>query len=340
MESIPPDLLPSTALGTESVVADSLLRKRGSKPRSLRIIGVGGGKGGIGKSLLSASLGIELSRRGKRVVMIDADLGGANLHTCLGIEQPAVGIGDFFERRVARLEDVLTPTGIENLTLVSGAKDPLEVANPKHHQKLRLLRGIQTLDADVAILDIGSGTSFNVLDFFLVADDGILTLVPEPTSVENGYRFLKAAFYRRLKTVEKVYGLEELLQSVGRSVGAGSLSLGPRALLAEVLKRDAAVGRLLESEMQRFRPRLVVNMARTPGDVEVGDAVVAAWRKFFGLEMDYLGCIGYDEEVWRCVRLKRPLLVQSASGITAAAVRAIVDRLLRLDGQPMQGVTG
>src|SRR5579872_4861604 len=69
----------------------------------LRIVGVGGGKGGIGKSLLSASLGIELARRGNRVVLVDADLGGANLHTCLGIDLPAVGIGDFFEHRVAGL---------------------------------------------------------------------------------------------------------------------------------------------------------------------------------------------------------------------------------------------
>jgi flagellar biosynthesis protein FlhG len=273
--------------------------------------------------LLSASLGIDLARRGHRVVLVDADLGGANLHTCLGIDQPAVGIGDFLDHRVGDLDEAVTQTGVENLTLVSGARDPL-----KHHQKLRLLRGIQSLAADFAILDIGSGTNFNVLDFFLVADHGILTLVPEPTSIENGYRFLKAAFYRRLKAVEKLYGIQDLLQSVARQTGA---TQGPRALLTEVSKRDATVGRLLEMEMQRFRPRLVINMARTPADFEVGDAVVAAWRKFFGLEMDYLGSIGYDDEVWRWVRLKRPLLVQSPGGTTAAAVRAIADHLLQLD---------
>src|SRR5581483_2879923 len=294
----------------------------------LRILGVGGGKGGIGKSLLSASLGIEFARRGHRVVLVDTDLGGANLHTCLGIDLPAVGIGDFFEHRVESLAEALTPTSVPNLALVSGARDPLDVANPKHHQKLRLLRSISGLTADFVILDIGSGSNFNVLDFFLVADHGILTLVPEPTSIENGYRFLKAAFYRRLKAVEKLYGIQDLLQSVGRQTGAAQ---GPRALLAEVGRRDATVGRLLELEMQRFRPRLVVNMARTPADFEVGDAVVAAWKKFFGLEMDYLGTIGYDDEVWRWVRLKRPLLVQSPGVATAAAIRAIVDRLIQLD---------
>ncbi len=302
----------------------------------LRIVGVGGGKGGIGKSLVSASLGIELARRGNRVVLVDADLGGANLHTCLGIEQVKVGLGDFIERRVGKLEDALVPTGIPNLTLVSGASDQLDIANPKHQQKVRLLRSVQNLDADYAVLDIGSGTSFNVLDFFLVADHGILTLIPEPTSVENAYRFLKAAFYRRLKAVESVYGLTDLLATSGRAV-AGGLQ-GPRALLAAARERDPALGEVLEREMGKFRPRLVVNMARTAGDREVGEAVVSAWRRYFGLEMDYLGCIGYDDDVWRSVRAKQALLLQYPSGETATAVAGIVDRLLRLEQPPLVAV--
>ncbi len=306
-------------------------RRSRAVPRdaSLHIIGVGGGKGGIGKSLLSASLGIDLARRGFRVVLLDTDLGGANLHTCLGIEQPSVGLGTFFDDRLSRLEDVLAPTGIPNLLLLSGAQDPLDIANPKHHQKLRLLRAVQQIKADYAVLDIGSGTSFNVLDFFLAADHGILAMVPEPTSVENGYRFLKSAFYRRLKAVEKAFGIAELLQSVNRQPGAASQ--GPRGLLNEVSLRDPEAGRLLEAQMQQFRPRLVVNMARTPGDFEVGEAVAAAWRKFFGLEMDYLGCIGYDDDVWRCVRTKRPLLIENPNGPTAIAVRGIADQLLAMD---------
>jgi flagellar biosynthesis protein FlhG len=301
------------------------------------VVGVGGGKGGIGKSLVSASLGIELARRGHRVVLVDADLGGANLHTCLGLEQPKSGLGDFIERRVARIEEIIVPSSVPNLSLVSGATDQLDIANPKHQQKLKLLRAVQGLEADYAILDIGSGTSFNVLDFFLVADHGILTLIPEPTSVENAYRFLKAAFYRRLRTVESLYGLGDALAAVGRAP-AGTLQ-GPRALLAAVRERDPALGTLLEREMGKFRPRLVVNMTRTPGDREVGQAVVVAWRKYFGLEMDYLGCIGYDDDVWRSVRARQALLVQYPGGPTAAAVGGIVDSLLRLE-QPVAAAVG
>jgi flagellar biosynthesis protein FlhG len=328
-------------LGASEATAEAAAPPRPRPARSttrgaaggLRIVGVGGGKGGIGKSLVSASIGIELARRGNRVVLVDVDLGGANLHTCLGIDQVKTGIGDFIEHRVEKLEDVLVPTGVSNLSLASGASDQLDIANPKHQQKLRLLRSVQNLDADYAILDIGSGTSFNVLDFFLVADHGILTLIPEPTSVENAYRFLKAAFYRRLRTVESVYGLGDVLAAAGRAV-SGALQ-GPRALLSAVRERDTALGDVLEREMRKFRPRLVVNMARTPGDREVGEAVVAAWRKYFGLEMDYLGCIGYDDDVWRSVRAKKPLLLEFPGGETAHAVGGIVDRLLQLEQPPL-----
>src|SRR3954451_15556884 len=77
-----------------------------------RILAVGGGKGGIGKSLISANLGIELARRGLKVAVLDFDLGGANLHTCLGVDQPRLTLSDFVMRRVETLGEVLTDTGV------------------------------------------------------------------------------------------------------------------------------------------------------------------------------------------------------------------------------------
>ena len=86
-------------------------------PRPRRQIwSIGGGKGGIGKSLLAASLGWHLARLGKRVVLVDADLGGANLHTCLGLPGPSRTLGDFIQRRVERIElHGLTGTAAEHV---------------------------------------------------------------------------------------------------------------------------------------------------------------------------------------------------------------------------------
>ncbi len=296
--------------------------------RNLRIVSVGGGKGGIGKSLLSANLGIEMARRGRRVVLVDADLGGANLHTCLGIDLPRRSLSDFIERRIETIDGIISPTGIQNLGLISGALDHLDAANPRHAQKMRLLRHVQSLDADYAILDLGAGTHLTVLDFFLVSDHGVLLLVPEPTSVENAYRFVKAAFWRRLRNVAAVYGYEPLLQSV---LGQGSFQ-SPVDLVAALSERDAEAGANLIRQLRSFRPRLVVNQARTAQDAEIGNAVVSAWRKYFGLEMDYLGCITYDDEMWRTMRARRPLILEHPGSPAALSIGRIADGLIALDG--------
>jgi flagellar biosynthesis protein FlhG len=295
--------------------------------RARRIVSIGGGKGGIGKSLISANLGIELARRGKRVVLVDADLGGANLHTTLGVEVPKRTLTDFIERRVDRIEDVITPTGVENLGLVSGALDHLDAANPRYAQKMRLLRHVQSLDVDYAFLDLGAGTHSNVLDFFLVSDHGVLVLVPEPTSVENAYRFVKAAFWRRMRNVAQVYGYEPLL----RTLLASGTFRSPVELVQTISERDPDAGATLMRQLSAFRPRLVVNQVRTPQDATIGTAVVAAWKKYFGLEMDYLGSIDYDDEIWRAIRARRPLLVARPDAAAARSFAAIADALVALD---------
>ncbi|HCF59956.1 MAG TPA: ATP-binding protein, partial [Myxococcales bacterium] len=105
----------------------------------------------------------------------------------------------------------------------------------------------------------------------------------------------------------------------------------PFDVIAAVRRRDQEAGESLEREMRRFRPRLIVNQARTEADRQVGEAVVGAWRKYFGLEMDYLGAIGYDDEVWKAVRKRRPLLIERPLAETAQALARIADRIIALD---------
>ncbi|WP_370459031.1 P-loop NTPase [Aggregicoccus sp. 17bor-14] len=301
-----------------------------TRARPRRILAIGGGKGGIGKSLVSSNLGIALAQAGHRVLLVDADLGGANLHTCLGVGQPGVGLGDFVHAPRMRLEDVAVETGVPGLRLVAGAQDMLDAANLKYAQKQRLLRGIQQVQGvDYIVLDLGAGSSFNTLDFFVAADHGLLVLLPEPTSVENAYRFVKAAFFRRLQHVESQYGIEDLVETA-LTTRAGVVRT-PFDFIAEVKAEDPQLGARLEKELHSFRVRLVVNQVRTAGDRGVGRAVVSAWKKFFGLEMDELGAIPYDDEAWRAVRKRRPVLLEHPDSHAAQGLRSIAERLLALD---------
>lgn len=293
---------------------------------SRAILAVGGGKGGIGKSLVAANLGVYLSQLGRKVVLVDADLGGANLHTCLGVPPPTKTLSDFVTRKAADLREVVTPTNIERLGLISGAMDFLGAANPKYTQKLRLLREIARLDVDNVIIDLGGGTGFNILDFFLIADHGILTVVPEPTSIENAYRFIKAAYYRRLKTLEMSWNLRPLVEAAMGDRASKGLKT-PQDLVRYVEERDPAGGARLRAELEKFPLKLVVNQARAEDEQKLGVAISDACRKYFGIPMEYLGAIPYDDAVWRAVRRRRPVILDNPECNAAQAIRAVARTL-------------
>jgi len=296
--------------------------------RARRIVAVGGGKGGIGKSLVSANLGIALARAGHRVTLVDVDLGGANLHTCLGISQPQGTLSDVVTKG-SRIEGLAAPTGIDNLSLVSGAMDALDAANPRAQARARLVEQLQTLDADYLVLDLGAGTSLHTIDFFLLADHGVLVLLPEPTSVENAYRFLKAALFRRLQQTAQALGVAHLAEAALGSQGSAMRT--PAEVVKAVAEQSPEAAAQLERSLRDFRVKLVVNQVRSPADQSVGRAVVAAWKKFFGLDMDYLGAIAYDDSAWQTVRRRKPLLLDAAGSSAAANLVTVAEALVSLD---------
>jgi flagellar biosynthesis protein FlhG len=296
--------------------------------RARRIVAFGGGKGGIGKSLVAANVGIALARAGHRVLLVDGDLGGANLHTCLGVPQPSTTLSDFVLRRVP-LSQLAVPTGIERLGLISGALDALDAANPKAQVRARLLEELQAQEVDYLLLDLGAGTGVHTLDFFLLANHGVLVVLPEPTSVENAYRFLKASLLRRLQQLSRELGVEKLAE--GALGSRDSAMRTPADVVAHVRGTDPAAADALATALQAYRVKLVVNQVRAPADESVGPAVAAAWKKFFGLEMDYLGGIPYDDAAWRAVRKRRPLLLDTPDSQAAKQLEVVAARLAALE---------
>jgi flagellar biosynthesis protein FlhG len=295
-----------------------------------RIIAVGGGKGGIGKSMVSANLGVALAQAGKRVLLVDADLGGANLHTCLGVGPPESTLSDFLRRGKASLDDVMVSTGVPNLSLIAGAQDSLDAANLKYAQKQKLLRSLLSQSADYLILDLGAGTSFNTLDFFIIADHALLVVLPEPTSVENAYRFVKTAFFRKLQNAESRYGIQDLVEGALSTREGGLRTL--HDVVEQVRRKAPSDAERLERELAAFRVRLVVNQARTDSDARVGTAMVSAWKKFFGIDMDDLGALRYDDEAWKAVRKRKPVLIEQPDSPVSQGLQRIATRILTLDG--------
>jgi flagellar biosynthesis protein FlhG len=299
-----------------------------SPVRRRQIWSVGGGKGGIGKSLLAASIGWQLARMGKRVVLVDADLGGANLHTCLGVPASGRTLADFIQRRAASIEDVLVDVGPPGLSLISGASDLLSAANLKHAQKVRVMSHVRALDVDVVLIDLGAGTTFNILDFFLMSDVAILAGVPEPTSIENGYRFIKSALYRRLHAVapdETVRALVDRARDPRNEEGIKT----PLDLLTRVEAEDTAAAILLRREVASFQPRFVVNDVRDVSDVAIGHQLVAACARHLGLRASYAGFVHHDDAVWQAVRRRRLFMIDAPTSRAAEEIRQLTRGLVK-----------
>ena len=143
---------------------------------------IGGGKGGTGKTFVTSSMGTYLARKGKRIVLIDVDIGGANLHSFLGISRPKKSLSYFFEKGVP-LSKLALRTGIGNMYLITGDIHSLASDNIKFTQKLKLFRHILKLNKQYVLIDLGGGSNNNTIDTFLIADKKIA-----PMRVINNHR--------------------------------------------------------------------------------------------------------------------------------------------------------
>jgi flagellar biosynthesis protein FlhG len=297
--------------------------------RSQKIWAIGGGKGGVGKSLVTANLSIYLALMGHKVIAIDLDLGGANLHTCLGVPIPDKTLSDYFSKKTKCLSELLTPTLIPNLSIISGAQDDVSMANLRQIQRSKILSKICELKADYILLDLGAGTTTNTLDFFISADQGLLVALPEPTSIENTYRFIKSVYHRKLKMAEEFLELGPTIDKVMNSKLSDNST--PADLIKKVSEIDPHMGQKLKAEIMKFTPKLIINQVRGQGDIDIGFSMKIICKKYFSLQLNYVGYLDYDATVWQSVKKRKPLLLEFPNCGLVNNFDQIVHRLLNVN---------
>ncbi|MBI5810545.1 MAG: P-loop NTPase [Deltaproteobacteria bacterium] len=289
---------------------------------------VGGGKGGVGKSIATANIGCALALKGKDVILVDADLGGANLHTYFGIKYPPNGLEDFIKGRSSSLEDAAIETPQKGLLLISGGGEFLGIANPAHAQKQKLISAIRRLKADYIIVDLGAGSSYNVLDFFAVSNEGIVVLAPEPAAIQNAYVFLKGFVYRR---ITRLFSDNAIISGLIKEVTdpRGKESVKSFSDLCERLSReDRDAARMALSVVLAYRPKLLLNMAASKDDLRVVDAFKGAAKTFLSLETDFIGVLYSRKEVKAAARKMRPFMLDETAIEAHRDMEAIVSGLL------------
>jgi flagellar biosynthesis protein FlhG len=181
---------------------------------------------------------------------------------------------------------------------------------------------------DVVLLDLGAGTSFIIIDFFLISEVSLLTVVPEPTSIENGYRFIKSALYRRLRGAaerDSVRAIVDAALDPKNPLGIRT----PVELIARVEREDRSSAEVLRQEMTGFRPRFIVNQVRSNGDITVGHQLVSACSRHLGIRATYAGYVHYDDAVWQAVRRRKLFMADAPTSMAAEEIRQLTRDLVR-----------
>ena len=263
---------------------------------------IGGGKGGVGKSFIAAGLGASIAQRGHNVVVIDLDLGASNLHTLLGMKSPKSDLNRFLDKTVNDLESVAVPTLIPNLFFISSLNCSMEIANLLHAHKLKIISAIQKLPFEYILLDPGTGTHFNTLDFFLTSKAGILVGTPEPTSIENFFRFINAVYFRILKQTLK---RSEFHSAVKDAVtGMSGATAGTHDILKIVSKYHPDKVTYLKNKLSEFKFKLILNQFRKNMDSTLGNKIETVCNRHFHSNFQFVGTIRYDGQIHDAVYSK------------------------------------
>lgn len=287
---------------------------------------VAGGKGGTGKSVLATNLAIGMSVLGYRVILIDADLGVPNLHNYLGIKRPERSLDDFLVKKYKSLYNVIIETPLDNLKFISGAANLVEIANLPYQRKMRMIRHINQLKADIIIVDLGAGITNNTLDFFNLSSRGIVVTNPEPNANQDAYFFLKSALYRRMKQVKKQNKTidKAVMEYTGQN-GNGTFDFSRFRDFLEKQLPDA-LGEY-DHFLEEFNPRLILNKLRLFTQKKEGPWFVSLVKSFLGVEMQFIGSLKYDKRIIQSSEKVYPFLIHYPKSKVTKNLYTIIDTL-------------
>lgn len=271
-------------------MSDSSARPRPTASgRSARTIAITSGKGGVGKTFVSANLAAALARRGQRVLVLDADLGLANLDVVLNLF-PKITLHDVFTGKCDLEAAILpAPGGFSVLLAGSGLVEYSRLTNDIREQLLAIIEKMKPR-FDCILLDTGAGISDVVLFSVSLASEVMVVATPEPTSLTDAYATIKV-----LATQQNRRAIKLLVNQVGR-IGDGRTIRGQ-----------------LQQVVDRYVTPLLADQPGAPSE---------------GLKLDLVGEVPTDPAVREAI-LKRQLLMESLPGCAAAlAVGAVADKLL------------
>ncbi len=286
---------------------------------------IAGGKGGTGKSFVTSSMGTCLALGGAKTILIDADYGGANLHSFLGLNRPPHSLTDFFEKK-SLLKEIIVDAGVANLQLITGAIGSPDSESITHAQKQKLFRHIRALDADKILIDLGAGTHINTLDTFLLADKMIVVTTPEITALENMYQFIKSVYFRKLKSILKTYELTSSFKEIWKNRASYDIRT-LKDLVLYLRQSSDHICDIFDREMSQFLIHIVLNQVRTPRDVIVGENLKSVCRNFLGIPVIFTGYARHDDAVHKNINSRESFMLLNRLSPVIKEIRTITENI-------------
>ena len=293
----------------------------------MQIIPVASGKGGVGKSLLSANLAIALGQAGKKVVLVDLDLGASNLHLAIGHNVKNQSIGTYLTDK-SDFRSIIEPTEYENVSFIAGDSQIPGLTSIKAQQKTKLLRNFHSIDADFIILDLGAGTHQIILDMFLQSPQGILVTAPTVTATLDGYLFLKNAVFRLMYTTYKRGTPGHAFLENLKKDSTTMKSLYIPKLIESLSQVDPQNTALFISRMKQFRPRLIMNMIDDPKDADRAQRIRNSCSHYLGLELEHLGIMYRDQLQDKALSSRLPVIVYKPRSVLSQAIYRIAEKII------------
>lgn len=293
----------------------------------MQILPIASGKGGVGKSLLSANLAIALGQAGKKVVLADLDLGASNLHLALGHNVKNNSIGTYLTDK-SSFQSIIEPTEYDNVSFIAGDSQIPGLTTLKAAQKTKLLRNFHSIDADFLILDLGAGTHQIILDMFLQSPQGILVTAPTVTATLDGYLFLKNSVFRLLNTTYKrgSAGHQYLEQLKTNSDAMKSIYI-PK-LVDQLSVVDPVNTGLFKTRMNQFKPRLVMNMIDDPKDADRAQRIRNSCSQYLGIDLEYLGLMYRDLLQDKALSSRLPVIIYKPNCVLSQAIYRIAEKVI------------
>ncbi|MBN2049382.1 MAG: AAA family ATPase [Spirochaetales bacterium] len=293
------------------------------------ILPIASGKGGVGKSLLASNLAIALGQAGKKVVLADLDLGASNIHLILGIGNVKKGIGTFLNNSQVAFEEIILDTEYDNVRFIPGDAEIPGMANVTTAQKNKLIRRILDIQADFVILDLGAGTSYNIIDFFLTSGQGIIITSPTLTATLNAYLFLKNAVFRIIYTsFDKKSPGRAYLENL-RKDGSSLQKVYIPKLLEKLNETDPSGFEIFHDRIEHFEPLLVMNLLEDPKDGDKAQKIRRSCKEYLGVDMEHLGVIYRDHLQDIALGSRIPVLVYKPQSVISQAIYRIADKLIQ-----------